>query len=48
VSWALVALVPAIASAQTSTIKLAYWSIRSGKGEPALPGWLKNDATTLK
>jgi len=34
----LAAMIPASASAQTATYKVAYWNIQSGKGEPALPG----------
>ncbi len=34
----LAALAPLTAAAQTSTFKLAYWNIQSGKGEPALAG----------
>lgn len=37
-SFFLAALAPLTAAAQTSTFKLAYWNIQSGKGEPALPG----------
>src|SRR5512134_1625550 len=31
-------IAPAQAAAQTSTFKVAYWNIQSGKGEPALSG----------